>query len=99
MSCLFTIDAHDGWVKTLVVKDKVLFSGAFDYLIKVMFVIISFDLQWLQEWEITSFNLNATLTSHNDDVLALLATDKFLVSASNDRSVMVRKSRKLITED
>lgn len=35
MSCLFTIDAHDGWVKDLVVKDKSLYSGAFDHLIKV----------------------------------------------------------------
>jgi hypothetical protein len=30
-----------------------------------------------------------TLTAHNDDVLAVMATDKFLVTASNDRSIMV----------
>jgi hypothetical protein len=35
MSCLFTIEAHDGWVKTLAIRDKSLYSGAFDYLVKV----------------------------------------------------------------
>lgn len=35
MSCLFALDAHQGWVKSIVLKDKSLFSGSFDFHIKV----------------------------------------------------------------
>ncbi len=35
MSCLFALYSHDGWVKSVVIKDKTLYSGSFDSHIKV----------------------------------------------------------------
>lgn len=39
LTCLFALDAHDGWVKALAVKDKTLYSGSFDFHIKVKNII------------------------------------------------------------
>jgi len=74
---LVTLSDHKGFVSSLVLYDRLLFSGSADKTIKV--------------WSLDSFDCIATLEGHRKEVTALWRTDSLLFSGSMDDCVRVWK--------